>query len=218
VRRLSNILWPGRSWSLPLIALGLVIGACSSPDISGGVAPTPRFEASSEGVTFDAAGLVASAEAREASPEQVEYLRDGLLTFAEYERAIQESLGCAIDRGIPVVELGVKQDSDGFPRVDYAVPSEVEGLSEDEVLEIFDSCYAAHAGIVDGIWQIGNSSNADPEVFRSRLAALAACLNENGVPTAEGGVTNDNLDQAITAAIELSGGGGPDCVQIAGLR
>jgi len=205
-----------------LLMVGIVVvalAACSasSSGVSAGERPQYNLQPTDDGVAFDAAGVTAAAEANKASRRQIGYLEDGLLTFAEYEAAIQTAIACAQDIGVDVVELGVRQHRHGYPLVDYAVPTGSNGLSEKETLARFDSCYDEHAGSVDAYWQLGHDPDTQPGEFDASLEVLGRCLNENGVPTAPGAITPDNLPEALDAVDRILGDGGPNCMIEAGL-
>lgn len=185
-------------------------------DLSSDEATAPAgVEQTDDGVTFAVDGAVASAEASGTADEVVAMLSDGLLTFDEYESAMLRTFECANQAGVEVVELGVTDD-DGYPQVNYAVPVQAEGMTEAETEQAFADCYTTYGLAVDSKWQVGNSENSRPGVLEAKIAALAECLDANGVPTA---ATEDiqDLPALERAADDLFREEGVNCMEESGL-
>ncbi len=215
-----------RTVLLGIVMLGVVLSGCTSDadeaatgaaDDAGKTENNLDFASSAAGVTFDAAGFSAAAEANGASATQLALFEDGVLTFAEYELALLDTFDCARAAGVEVVEQGVQQTSDGYPRLSYLVPMESGGLDAEATAASFESCYLQHGRSADIAWQLGNDPDNQSGVFEAKLDALAECLDANGVPTAPGSISQENLPEAMAASERIVSEGGPSCVIESGI-
>ena len=155
-------------------------------------------------VVFEPAGRVAAAREAGASEAQVALLADGLLTFAEYRQAVLAMVACSRMEGIEVVALGIDR-SGGYPLVNYAIPAEVAGMTEQDVLAKVDGCGSTHSTNTEIIWQMAHSRTDE------KFEKLYRCLEANGVDFIEG-----ELREAMDAAVELLESGGANCISEAG--
>jgi hypothetical protein len=194
------------------LALALVTSACLFNEgstvtsiVTTTTAEVPVFTLNQDDdVVFEPAGRVAAAREAGASEAQVALLADGLLTFAEYEQAVLAMVACSRLEGVEVVALGIDR-SGGYPVVNYAIPAEVAGMTEQVVLAKVDGCAATHSANTEIIWQLGHSRTDE------KFEKLYQCLEANGVEFIEG-----ELSEAMQAAVELLDSGGADCLGDAG--
>lgn len=147
--------------------------------------------------------MVTAARAAGASAEQIALLDDGEVTFAEYEAAILAMVECARQKAIEVVVLGV-DESEGFPRINYAIPADVPGMTEADILSSVDQCGRLHSERVEAVWQLGHGDGA------ARLAKMTACLKANDVD-----VSTSDPQEVLKAIDELIEAGGPNCADLA---
>lgn len=155
-------------------------------------------------VVFEPAGRVAAAKEAGASEAQVALLADGLLTFAEYRQAVLAMVACSRLEGVEVIALGTNR-SGGYPLVNYAIPAEAPGMTEQDVLAKVDGCGAIHSTNIEIIWALGHSRTDE------KFEKLYECLEANGVEFIEG-----ERVEAMEAANELLNSGGADCLREAG--
>jgi hypothetical protein len=194
------------------LALLLVTSACVSQEgstvtsiVTTTTTEIPVFTLNQDDdVVFEPAGRVAAAREAGASEAQVALLADGLLTFAEYEQAVLAMVACSREEGVEVVALGTDR-SGGYPRVNYAIPAEAPGMTEQDVLAKVDGCGATHSTNTEIIWQLAHSRTDE------KFEKLYQCLETNGVEFIEG-----ERAEAMQAAVELLESGGADCLGDAG--
>lgn len=197
--------------ALPL-ALLVVTSACVSQEestvtsiVTKTTTEEPVFTLNQDDdVVFEPAGRVAAAREAGASEAQVALLADGLLTFAEYRQAVLAMVACSRMEGIEVVALGIDR-SGGYPLVNYAIPAEVAGMTEQDVLAKVDGCGSTHSTNTEIVWQMAHSRTDE------KFEKLYQCLEANGVEFIEG-----ELREALDAAVELLESGGANCVSEAG--
>jgi len=207
--RYGRIVRIGQALSLALL---LVSSACVSNEgstvtslVTTTTAEVPVFTLNQDDdVVFEPAGRVAAARKAGASKAQVALLADGLLTFAEYEQAVLAMVACSRKEGVEVVVLGVDR-SGGYSLVNYAIPAEAAGMTEQDVLAKVDGCGANHSTNIEIIWQLAHSRTDE------KFEKLYQCLEVNGVDFIEG-----ELREAMNAAVELLESGGANCVSEAG--
>jgi hypothetical protein len=207
--RHGRVLRIGQALSFVLF---LVTSACISSEgstvtslVTTTTAEVPVFTLNQDDdVVFEPAGRVAAAREAGASEAQVALLADGLLTFAEYRQAVLAMVACSRLEGVEVVALGTDR-SGGYPLVNYAIPAEAAGMTEQDVLAKVDGCGATHSTNIEIIWQLGHSRTDE------KFEKLYQCLEANGVEFIKG-----ERVEALEAANELLESGGANCVSEAG--
>lgn len=191
------------------IVLGVLVASCGSD--GSGTGGQPELDVGSDEDPIG--GLALTAEAQGADQTQIAALADSEVSFQEYEAAVERSLACLRNEGLPVRELGI-DESRGFPVLDYAYSTEVAGLSEDEALAIADNCFDMFSSFVARAYQVHSveAVEARDERWQRFKGPLIDCLE----PTAEMVSPDASRLEALQAAARLSRSGGPDCLSESG--
>lgn len=195
-----------RFWT---IVLGVLVASCGSDGSGTGSQPEPAVGSDDDPI----AGLALAAEEHGADQTQITALSDSEVSFQEYEAAVERSLACLRNEGLPVRELGINE-SRGFPELNYAYSTEVAGLSEDEALAIADGCFERFSSFVEQAYQIYSAEavEARDERWLRVKGPLIDCLE----PTTESVSPDASRLEALQAAARLSRSGGPDCLSKSG--
>lgn len=182
--------------ALGCVALA-VLGGCTADQPVGGASSEP------EPFANQVQDAIAEAEAGGAGEAQLAMLRDaaaaGEVTLDQARDGIYAAIACFERSGLAATYELVTEPS-GLQIPGYGVQAEVEGLTDEQVLQLIDACDEAESYWLHGLYQMQPTSHAVRDAhFRARLPALLDCLSEHGVEMD----ANDDIEAVLRASTRL---------------